>query len=361
MDEATFRELVSGKRRGLVAGLKRGGLWCASLVYMNVVRLRNLLFDIGIRRSHRINAFVVSVGNLTTGGTGKTPIVGYFVQWLSDHQQNVVILSRGFRSLDGEANDEKLVLERLCPGIVHLQQPDRVAAARIACVEHEANAIVLDDGFQHRRLARDLNLVLIDMTNPWGYGHILPRGLLREPRSELRRADAFLLTRIDQATQTERDRVREWLQTRYPDAPIAEVAFGPIELVDWQGQTRAISDIEYRRVFAFCGIGNPFGFERTLARQSCEVVGFQSFADHHHYTRDDFEAVEREAGIGGAELLVTTEKDIVKLARGRIGRFPVWALRIGPRFHSGERELVSLLEHAIEARNHSARHRPTSK
>jgi tetraacyldisaccharide 4'-kinase len=173
---------------------------------------RNRLFDWGWKRTHQADVPVVSVGNITTGGTGKTPLVAFLANWFQDQGQKPAILSRGYRAVDGGPNDEKLVLDLLCPGIMHLQNPDRVASARHAVTAQQVQVLVLDDGFQHRRLARDLDLVLIDATCPWGYGAVLPRGLLREPRSGMKRADLAIITRADQVSEADRRRIQDEIQ-----------------------------------------------------------------------------------------------------------------------------------------------------
>ena len=181
--------------------MARGGLGLVSLGYRIVIALRNVLFDCGLRKPRRVAVPVISVGNLTTGGTGKTPVVALIVELLVQLERRPAIISRGYRSVDGEANDEKRVLERLCPGIPHEQNRSRFQAAESLLQKSARDIIVMDDGFQHRQLHRDFDIVLIDATNPFGYGSLLPRGLLREPLSALRRADLVLITRADMEDQ----------------------------------------------------------------------------------------------------------------------------------------------------------------
>ena len=178
-----YLSLVSGEWRGPWPALLRLLLWMASLLYGLGVRLNNLAYSCGWKRSYRVEAVVVSVGNLTAGGTGKTPCVEYVADFYQKHDLRVAVLSRGYGSEGGGLNDEGLVLSENLPEVPPYQGADRVALARAAIEESESEVLVLDDGFQHRRLARDLDLVLIDATAPWGYGHLLPRGLLREPPS----------------------------------------------------------------------------------------------------------------------------------------------------------------------------------
>ncbi|MCA9071397.1 MAG: tetraacyldisaccharide 4'-kinase, partial [Planctomycetaceae bacterium] len=159
MNEAEFRALVSGAKRGVGAALLRAGLRGLSFGYLAGISVRNRLFDWGLKSVHNAEVPVVSVGNITTGGTGKTPMVAFLVNWFREQGVTPAILSRGYRAVDGGANDEKLVLDQLCPGVLHLQDPDRVASAQKAVKEYQGQVLVLDDGFQHRRLGRSLDLV----------------------------------------------------------------------------------------------------------------------------------------------------------------------------------------------------------
>ena len=198
---AQFHDLIRGRRRGFGPALARLGLTAASVPYGTAVRLRNRLYDAGWKARLRAAVPVVSVGNLTLGGTGKTPCVEYLARFYRDRDVRVAILSRGYGG-SGAANDEALVLEENLPDVPHLQGADRVALAGVAVEELEAELLILDDGFQHRRLARDLDVVLLDATDPFGQGRLLPRGLLREPASSLRRADAVLVSRCDQVAES---------------------------------------------------------------------------------------------------------------------------------------------------------------
>ena len=185
MNERAFRKLVSGERRGLLAAGCRLGLSLLAAVYGLAVRLRTAGFRFGLSRISRCQVPVISIGNLTAGGTGKTPLVAWLTKWCQSQALQPGLLSRGYRSDADGNNDEKQLLDQFCPGVPHLQQPDRVSAARAAIDRHDCNVLLLDDGFQHRRLHRDLDLVLIDATCPFGYERLLPRGLLREPTSAL--------------------------------------------------------------------------------------------------------------------------------------------------------------------------------
>ncbi len=196
IDEAAFLRLVRGETHGALPSLARIGLGGIAGLYRIGVGARNLAFDRGWKASHRAEVPVVSVGNLTLGGTGKTPMVEWVARWYRARGVRVAILSRGYGDSSG-MNDEGRVLEENLPDVPHLQAPDRVDLASRAVEELESELLVLDDGFQHRRLARDLDIVLLDALDPFGLGRIFPRGLLREPIGSLRRAGVVVLSRAD--------------------------------------------------------------------------------------------------------------------------------------------------------------------
>lgn len=304
------------------------------------------MFDWRIRSAQRAEVPVISLGNLTTGGTGKTPFVAYLTQWFQQQGLKVALLSRGYRALPGEENDEKLLLDRLCPGVPHYQNPNRCASATLA-VTKGAQILILDDGFQHRKLARDLDVVLIDAVNPWGYGYLLPRGLLREPKSSLQRADFVILTRADQCSQSTLERLTDDItKTLSPDR-IAHAVFRPLGLVDAGGQTQTLESVAGKTVWAFCAIGNPTGFRQTLENAGFQVVGLETFPDHHHYSNEELEEIGSQAANASAELILTTSKDLVKIDKQMLSDLPVCAVEIGAEITQGfeafERVLQSLV------------------
>jgi tetraacyldisaccharide 4'-kinase len=336
---ARFHTLVRGERQGLGPALQRAGLWLGSVPYGLAVRGRNWLFDRGWKQSARAEVPVVSVGNLTVGGTGKTPCVEYVARFYRERGLRVAILSRGYGST-GRQNDEALVLEENLPDVPHLQGPDRVELARTAVEELDSELLILDDGFQHRRLARALDLALIDATLPWGYGHLLPRGLLREPKSSLRRAAVVLLTRCDQVTAEEVRSLRQEVGRWAPQALIAEAVHEPAAWQSSEGKEMPLDSLAGRNVAGFCGIGNPEAFRQTLTRLGLNVAAWRVFPDHHAYTRDDIEDLRRWARAQAEETaLVTTQKDLVKIRLDRMGERSLWALRIQLRV-TAEREAL---------------------
>lgn len=347
-----FDALIRGTRTGPAAALQRAGLWLLSLPYAAAVRGRNGLFDRGWKKVERVGVPVISVGNLTVGGTGKTPCVEYVARFYRSLGRRVTILSRGYGAEAGR-NDEALVLEENLPDVPHLQGADRVALARIAVEELESDLLILDDGFQHRRLGRDLDLVLIDATRPWGYGHLLPRGLLREPRSSLRRAGAVLMTRCDQTTIEVREDIRKEVTRYAPHLPIAESEHRPAGWRNAGGAERPVAAFVGKPVAGFCGIGNPEAFRTTLQRLGVEVIAWRSFADHHNYSREDIDDLRTWARALPAEAaVVTTQKDLVKIRLDRLGERDLWALRIELAVTSGREALEARLHGAVPVPAH---------
>lgn len=311
--EAAFLEIVSGRRQDWRARAARVGLSCLEPIYAAGSHLKNALFESGFKHSESAGAPVISVGNLTTGGTGKTPVVAAVVQMLLSRGLKPAIASRGYRSLGAAGNDEKRVLDLLCPGVPHVQNRDRVAAARELAASG-ANVVVLDDGFQHRRLKRDLDIVLIDATSPWGYDRQLPRGLLRESRRGLKRAGLIVVTRTDLVSSSEREHLLNEI-THHSSAPIITSRFSPRGLRDRTGVVHSSDEWKGRQVVAFCGIGNPAAFRATLERAGLVLHSHAMtfFPDHHHYTREDLGTLVAEAEAAHASSLVCTLKDLVKL------------------------------------------------
>ena len=351
MDEQFAIDVISGRRRGVIPAALRSLCSIASCGYAAGMLLRNAAYDHGWFKTHRVDVPVISVGNITTGGTGKTPIVAWVTQQLQARERRPGILSRGYRSLDGAANDEALVLARLCPGVTQVPMRDRVAGAAIALNQHGCDALVLDDAFQHRRLARNLDVVLIDATQPWGYGHLLPRGLLREPLSALRRADAVVITRADQVDSATIADIRHTVANiRGVDEHIA-VRFAPQRIINAVGdvQTPGRMAASGELVGAFCGIGNPDGFRRTLSGLGIHAE-LRVFPDHHHYTPDDLDQLLRWQHARGATALLTTMKDLVKIPENHPSAAEIWAVEIAPEFLAGEDHLRRRLEALVPPR-----------
>lgn len=345
---STFRDLISGRRRGVAAGLLRTALHAASFPYGWAIRARNRRYDRGSATIHRAAVPVVSVGNLTVGGTGKTPMVEWIARHLRAKDVRVAILSRGYGAEQGGLNDEALELELALPDVPHLQNPDRIASSAVAIEELATQLLLLDDGFQNRRLARDLDVVLLDATEPFGHDHVLPRGTLREPVSGLRRAGVVVLSRADMIEPLQREAIRKRALELAPHAAWCEVEHRAAALVDSRGETYPIQSLAAQPVLACCGIGNPAGFRHTLDALGVNVIAWREFPDHHNYTREDVESLASLACESGAQLVVCTRKDLVKLRVAAIGGVPLRAIGVELHFLDGEEAMTAALAPLID-------------
>ena len=316
-------------------------LWPFSAVYGASSWARAWAYRAGVLRAKRLRGMVVSVGNITVGGTGKTPMTAWVAERFLDSGRKVAVLARGYRPLEkasGEAgggigfgwNDEIALLNEKLGGRVEFGVgADRFEKGR-ALEAAGVDCFVLDDGFQHQQLARDADIVMIDAANPFGGGHLLPAGRLREPLAALRRASIFVIHRTEKAPALEA-KIR-----RYSAVPIY---FSQTKLVGIEvfGETEATAaSAQRQKFFAFCGIGNPAAFIADLKKWNISVAGQRFFRDHHRYTRDDLGRLAQEAMAAGAEALLCTEKDTYDLPAGVEMPMRVFFCRIALQFNDEE-------------------------
>ena len=328
-----------------------------SLLYGAVTRTRLSLYRRGTFQTTKLDRPVISIGNITTGGTGKTPLVEYVARTIASHGKKVCILTRGYGRKDphlqvivsdgygvlaspSEAGDEPYLLAtKLAGQAAVISSADRIAAGQEAIKDFGTEAFVLDDGFQHLRLARDLNIACIDATNPWGGGRLLPYGRLRESVEGLRRADCVVLTRCDQVESVEelRKEIRELIGER----PIFESRMQPLRVVSLKNgpETMALPG----RVGAFCAVGNPDSFFKSLRELGYDVGLERAFADHHAYSPSDVDALHQLAKETGASALITTAKDAVKL-KGMTFALPCYVLEIEIEIDDAEQFLRLILQ-----------------
>lgn len=341
----TLDAIASGARRDAVAVAARCGLQLAELPYWMVTALRNRHFDRQPTRAERVEVPVISVGNLTVGGTGKTPFVAWLARWFRQHQVRVSLISRGYGAANQGRNDEARELEERLPDVPHLQNPNRVAAARIAIEELETQLILLDDAFQHRKIARDLDIVLIDATNPFGYGHLLPRGLLRESLRGLKRADVIAVTRANLVENGAVQAIRNQVTQYAPHAIWLEVEQRVAGLRSASGDHLAWDNLHPGPILAFCGIGNPSAFRTTIAGGGRSLLDFRIFPDHHPFDTDTMQDLvawsQRNAG---AAAVLCTHKDLVKVAVDRLGPLPLFAVALELEIRVGEANLIERLQ-----------------
>ncbi|GIW98705.1 MAG: tetraacyldisaccharide 4'-kinase [Pirellulaceae bacterium] len=324
-----WRDLVCETKPSAAVVAARLAMRGLALPYSVGVRVRNLLYQRGWKSVHRAEVPVVSVGNLSVGGTGKTPMVSFLCRQLRAEGVRAAVLSRGYGQLDDGLNDEALELELLHPDVPHLQHPDRVASARIAVEQLEMEALVLDDGFQHRRLHRDLDIVLIDATDPDAAWRTFPAGVLREPLSALRRCHVVVLTRTDQVCEPRLQALERRLQ-RFVDAEqICRSVHRARRLVGYPDHEVAFPTNAGEPVLAFCGIGNPQAFFRQLEMLGFDLLDRRIFPDHHAYQADDVLALQRWVdAVPAAQRVLCTMKDLVKLQAESLGGKPLQALGI---------------------------------
>ena len=365
LSETFVRNVMSGAQRGPEASILRFVTRAIEPVYSGITSLRNHRYDSGKRESVRLDRPVVSIGNLTTGGTGKTPVVQWLAAELRTREWRTAVLSRGYRSAESGIADESRMLEdALNAGeqvpVYIRANPDRVASARAWIQEHpEIDLFLLDDGFQHRRVRREIDLVLVNAVEPFGYDHVLPRGMLREPMKGLGRATAFIVTRADDIDASGLESIERRLKTFNPSAPVFRAAHEQSAVVDLDGRQKPITPLQGTRFFSFCGIADPAGFERQLARHAPGgLVGSRRFGDHHAYTRAELNSLQTEAAARNAQMLITTAKDWVKI-RPLIESgtaLPVCYVELRLRFfdHDGE-QLLARVEHLLETDPRSAR------
>ena len=344
LSRAASLDILSGRRHGIFAAGLRGALSAIEPFYGWYVRRRNRRYDTGRLPVTCVAAPVISVGNLTVGGTGKTPLVCWLAQSFQTHGISLTLISRGYGTKQGP-NDEALELASRLPEVPHLQNPDRVAAAQQALSANPRQVLILDDAFQHRRIARDLDIVLLDALEPFGYGRLLPRGLLREPVEGLSRAHVVGLSRADAIESDRRAQIRAQVASLAPQAIWLELAHRSVALVNSGGAKLPLNVLKGQPVIAFCGIGNPAGFRHSLSAAGLEVLALREFPDHHPYSARDLTTLDQCCGDNSpAAAVICTHKDLVKIPRERIGNLPLWALSVEMEVMVGGERLQSSLE-----------------
>ncbi len=359
ISKTNLLDIISGKKTGPVAAVTRIVLWAFTPAYRLAVAIRNRKLTRDTTSVTRVGVPVISIGNLTTGGTGKSPMVIWVSQRLRELGLRVAIVSRGYGGQrTGTAtrpNDEALEMQQRLPDVPQLQDPDRIKSANIAIGELETQCLIMDDGFQHRRLHRDLDVVLIDATNPFGYGYLLPRGLLREPIGNLARADVVVITRCQQVDQASIDSIMKVIAQATADnhtpSVVCQTQTVAKRWLQFDGQSMEVVDFGTDPVVACCAIGNPESFISMATMIGAHVVGQKFFPDHHTFSRGDIESVVRLAQEKGASRIICTHKDLVKIAINQFDGVPFFALQIELEFILGEeafKERLSLVTADVE-------------
>ena len=348
---AAGARLVRGWEEGFPPGPARRLLGVAEGGYRGLLGAREWLYARGILKSRALPCPVVSIGNLTVGGTGKTPAVEVAVAALAALGRRPAVVSRGYGRKSGgvhvvadaaairldaeDAGDEPFLLARRLPGVPVVVGANRYAAACLAIERFGVTAIVLDDGFQHRTLGKDLEIVMARAQNPWGNGRLLPGGPLREPLRALGRADLVVATGA--VLPEEAPAVLAAVAAHAPGVPVLTATLVPAEC--WEAarmRAASLAGLAGRRLLAFAGIAAPGAFERTLAEAGLVVAELVPFADHHWYAAEDLAGLERRAADLGADGLITTEKDWIRLRRLPLPAPPLFVLSVRLVLRSGE-------------------------
>ncbi len=289
-------------------------LGLCSRVYSFGVAVHNFFYDKGIKKTTRPPCPVISIGNITVGGTGKTPLVIRTASYLQAKGLKTAILSRGYKAGKGKITDEPAILAKGCPKCAIIVDSDRRRGAKKAVEEETVNVIVLDDGFQHRRLSRDLDIICIDATCPFGYEKMLPAGLLREPVSSIARANVAVITRSDQVDEGCIAAIKSNLKRFNPEIIIEKAVHKITSARMIRGRSMPLEELKEKKAAAFCGIGNPHAFFRTAESIGCELVLKRIFNDHYKYKPADAEKMYEDAKKSECDIILTTQKDWVKTA-----------------------------------------------
>jgi len=346
-------------RRRSLHGLTRWFFSFFSWLYGLACTARVFLYRHGMFKQKKLKAKVISVGNITLGGTGKTPLVIYLAERLKEKNKRVAILSRGYKRKKKEmveltqktkkktnwedVGDEPYLLSGRLSEVPIMVSKHKSTSGQYAVEKLGAEILIVDDGFQHLKLFRNSDIVVIDSVNPFGNGKLLPAGMLREPLASLRRADVFVLTKTDQASNT--DELIEILKKCNPKAPIVESIYRirSIEKL-FDGSEVNLKDVEEKTALAFSGIGNPLSFENSLKQLKMQILKHRMFLDHFPYHRKDILSLEKEAKSIGADFVITTEKDSVRIPLVNQFEIPFYVLKIDLKITEGEEILLKKIE-----------------
>lgn len=371
--EQTWREIISGKRTDRLARVARVVLGGAAVLFGIASRLRASLYKRGVLRRFWPGCLVISVGNITVGGTGKTPVVETFARALAQGGRKVAIISRGYKARspswrwrwrnrrwgrgpkvvhDGtqlllgarEAGDEPFMLARNLENVVVITDPDRVRGSRFAIKEFGVDTIILDDGMQHLRLQRQIEVVLIDATCPFGYERLLPRGLLRESLRGLRRATHIFITK---ARDIDVQPIVARIRSINPTAEIIACYYEPVALINLHtGENVPLDEINGRNAFIVTGIAQPDGFVALVKDCGAIIQRVLTFPDHHRFRRAEIEEIYAAAAKMCADAILITEKDSVRFPR-RAGSAtrpcPVYYVKVAIKIKSGEEDFLDCI------------------
>lgn len=330
--------LMKDEKSGIINIIPKSILYITSLFYMGIIKIWDFFYDKGILKAKKIDSKVISIGNITLGGTGKTPFAIFLAGLIKKDGKDVAILIRGY------GDDEwRMVKDNSLPLLVGR---DRIKSAKEARRRHNSEILILDDGFQHRRLKRDLDIVLVDSHEAFGNGHFFPRGILREPQDSIKRADLVILTKTDFGKDNIRD-LRITLSGDFKKHKTLESVYKPIFFLNLDdGRRLSLDIVQNKKICALSAIANPSYFKYILKGLKCEIIESFDYLDHHDYTEKDLRYIQDNAKRLGCEFIVTTEKDAVKIKRiqRKDLRIQILALHIELEITKGREELIARLD-----------------
>lgn len=351
-----FYRLVTDKEKGILVFFLKSLLLGLSLIYSVLLKIVLLFYRLKILKIHKLACRVISVGNITWGGTGKTPVVRMLTKYLVEQGKRPAIIIRGYKSTPGQAYKQKgdeafMLREELAAPVI--SDRNRVASGKKAINDFKADTLILDDGFQHWRLSRDLNIVTIDCTNPFGNGCIIPRGILREPLSGLRRADVFFLTKTN-LSAADIGKIKDKLVNINPFALMVESIHKPVGFYNLlkKEESLGIDKIKDKDVCLVCGIGNPAALEKTTLSLKLNPVLKFFFLDHHDYKKEEVIKIIDSCSRFKINTIITTSKDAVKLKDHFMGLAPtqkILVLDINIAITKGKDEFLSRLSRLYSA------------
>lgn len=352
-----LHRLISNSEENQLQKILLAPLSLLALLYGWVVRTRIFFYRKGVYRTHSLSCKVVSVGNITLGGTGKTPFVILLAEMIRDKGYRTAVLSRGYKGKyaglygvvsDGEktlldavqAGDEPYLLAQKLKGVPVVVGKKRWISGRFTLDRFKPEVVILDDGFQHLALKRDINILLLDSVHPFGNGKLFPRGELREPLTQMGRADVLILTKAEGNDII--NNLGKRLMNFPKGVPLFWVHYQPQEVRVWGEQKgRDALILRGRKVLAFAGLARPFSFKKTLSSLGAEVLKFEVFPDHYPYRPGDLERLSREALRSGAEAMITTEKDMARMRFPPPPSLPLWTLAVSHEFQGNEGPLFA--------------------
>jgi tetraacyldisaccharide 4'-kinase len=363
-----LEKIIDGRENGIVAAIIRFILFLLSVLYSQLAKIRSVLYQNNILKKKEADVPVISIGNITTGGTGKTPFTAFLAEKLKS-EYRIAIISRGYGASEdveepflikdrdqlyagaAEAGDELFMLARRNDELIFIRSANRYQGTKLA-VERGADLILLDDGFQHYQLKRNADIVLIDAEEPFSNNKVLPAGLLREPFAALKRADLFLLNRSE---NVDFSRVKELKNSLNTLSPLNKGIFSAETRLEScvsvaSREKESLDFLKEKKVFAFSGIGSPAAFKKSIESAGAKVVSYKIFKDHYNYQKEDLLTLLDQYSASQADLILTTEKDAVKLFdfAEMIGELPFYYLKISLEIENNK-ELLELVKAKIKS------------